>query len=252
MKVKNEMYNGEVEINFDSFRHQYTDAQGKVTSVTTALSIISKPALVNWAANTAIEYVSQQIEPGKSYDELQLSAIWEGGKKAHYQKKTDAATIGTFVHKYVEQYIKGENPGMPVNEGLQKSVVQFMTWVNKHKVKFLASEQMIFSRKYRYTGTLDFICTIDGKMYLGDLKTSSGIWNEYLIQTAAYRFAREEEFPKEKYTGQLIIRIGKDGEFEFAVVRDNAAYKRMLVGFLAALKLHQTMEMLKEFRAEKE
>lgn len=252
MKIKNQLYSGEVEINFDSFRHQYSDNQGKVTSVTTALSIISKPALINWAANTAIEYVSQQIEPGKSYDELQLSAIWDGGKKAHYQKKTDAATIGTFVHKYVENYIKGSAPAMPVNEGLQKSVLQFLDWVKKHDVKFLASEQMIFSRKYRYTGTLDFICVIDGKMYLGDLKTSTGIYSEYLIQTAAYRFAREEEFPQEQYAGQLIIRIGKDGEFEFAIVRNDEMYKRILVGFLAALKLHQTMDMLKEFKPERE
>lgn len=252
MKIHNQLYNGEVEINFDSFRHQYSDNQGKIVSVTTALSIIAKPALVNWAANTAVEYISTQIEPGKSYDEMQLAKIWEGGKKAHYQKKIDAAMKGTFVHQYVEDFIKGKNPGMPVNPEIQKSVIQFLSWVKEHNVKFLASEQTIFSKKYRYTGKLDFICMVDGKMYLGDLKTSKAIYAEYFVQTSAYRFAREEEFPEEKYIGQLIIRVGKEGDFELGILRNDEMYKRMLVGFLAALRLHQTMEMLKEFKPERE
>lgn len=252
MKSTTLLYNDTVKLEFDSFRHRYTDDQGKVTSVTTALSIINKPALVNWAANMAVEYIAEQIEPGKSYDELQLDAIWEGGKRAHYQKKISAAGLGTFVHKWIERYIKGEDPEMPVNEGLQLSVNQFLEWVKKHDVKFLCSEQPIYSKKFRYTGTLDFICFIDGKMYIGDLKTTSGIYSEMWIQTSAYRKARTEEFPKEKYAGQIIIRVGKDGEFEPAVMRDDTTYRRMFVGFLAALKLHTTMETLKEFRPERE
>lgn len=252
MKIKNFLYNKEVELVFESFRHEYTDANGKVPSVTTILSIIAKPALISWAANSAVDYIADQIKPGVSLDELQLQAIFEAGRKNHFQKKVDAGTIGSFVHKWVEQYIKGENPPAPVNEGLQNSINQFLGWVAKHKVKFLVSEQVIFSKKFRFTGTLDFICEIDGKMYVGDLKTSSGIYPEYLIQTAAYRYAREEEFPKEKFEGQLIVRIGKEGDFEFAMIRDNLRYNQMLVGFLSALKLWQSMERLKTYSPEKE
>ena len=248
MKIKNILYNGEVQLMFESFKHQYTDSLGSVPSVTTILKIINKPALINWAANTAIDYVSLQITPGISYDELQLQAIWEAGKKAHYQKKTDAGTIGSFLHKWIEQYIKGENPPMPVNEGLKNSVFKFLEWSEKNKVKFLVSEQMIFSRKLRYTGTLDFICKIGEDLYIGDLKTSSGIYNEMWLQTSAYRFAREEEFPAEKYKGQLILRIGKEGDFEIVKVCEEEIYKKMLVGFLSALKLYQITEELKEFK----
>jgi len=203
--------------------------------------------LISWAANSAIDYVCAAIEPGKSYDELELNAIFEAGRKAHWQKKTDAGTIGSFLHKWIEQYIKGENPALPINDGLKESALKFLDWVEKNKVKFLTSEQMVFSRKYRYVGTLDFICRIEGKLYVGDLKTSSGIYNEMWLQTAAYRQARSEEFPEEKYEGQLILRIGKEGDFEIAKINDDKLYRKMLIGFLAALKLYQTMKDLEHF-----
>jgi hypothetical protein len=260
MIIKTKLYKGEVELVFDSFRHSYhvndrtfDRFQEKVTSVTTALGIINKPALVNWAANMAADSIAEALKPGISYDELELQTIIEAGRKAHYQRKTDAGLTGTFVHKWVEDYIKGNNPGMPVNKNLQEAINRFLEWVNRHKVEFLLSEQQVYSRKYNYTGTLDFICKIDGKMYIGDMKTSTGIYPEYFIQTAAYRQARLEEFPEEEYAGQLIVRVGKeDGAFEFAKVTDTNWYKKMFVGFVAALKTYETTELLKEFKAERE
>lgn len=248
MIIKNKLYDKKVELIFDTFKHRYTLDNKVVPSVTTVLSVINKPALVNWAANSAIEYVSTQIEAGKAYDEIELETIFEAGRKNHYQKKTDAGTIGSFLHKWVEDYIKQQNPSMPVNEALKEAVGKFLNWASEHKVKFLSSEQVVYSQKYGYTGTLDFICKIDGKLYLGDLKTSSGIYPEYLIQTAAYRQARTEEYPNEKYAGQMILRIGKEGGFEFAVVKDYGVYKEMLVAFIAALKLYEQLAFLKEYQ----
>jgi len=252
--IKNKLYNGTVTLNFDGFRHRYTwvEKDKEIRSVTKILQVINKPALINWASNMAIEYVSEQIVPGVSYDELELANIWQKGRKAHWEKKTDAGDIGTFLHKWVEKYINGENPGKPVNPDLQESVLKFLIWVKKHNVKFLLSEQVIFSKKYEYSGTTDFICTIDGNMYIGDLKTSSGIYPEMMLQTAAYRYARTEEFPEEKYVGQLIVRIGKDGTFEFAVMRDDKMYKKMFEGFISALILSRSLEMLNDYRPEKE
>lgn len=253
MITKNQLYDGEIELMFEPFRHQYRESGLVVPSVTTILSVINKPALISWAANTAIESVKAQIEPGKSYDEVQLHTILESSRLAHNKKKTDAGALGTFIHNWVEQHIKGENPGMPVNPNMQSAIFRFLEWEKKYNVKFLVSEQVIFSKKYRYTGTLDFICSIDGKMYIGDLKTSSGIYPEMFLQTAAYRYARTEEYPEEKYEGMLIIRVDKNlGDFEFAVCRNYDDYSKMMIGFVAALKLHNTMTALKGYRGERE
>lgn len=245
------LYNKTIELLFDEYKHKYTVEEEVIPSVTTILGIINKPMLVNWAANTAVDYVAEIVKPGISLDEVQIASMLEGARKAPYQKKKDAGQIGTLVHQWVEDYIHGRNPETPTNEGIKKSVEQFLSWVNIYKVKFLVSEQPIYSKQYKYTGTLDFVCNIDGDLYIGDLKTSKGIYSEYFIQTAAYRYARTEEFPSEKYKGQIIIRVGKDGEFERGIMRDDNMYRKMFDGFIAAKGLYKTMKGLEEFRPEK-
>lgn len=238
------MYSGEVALVFDTMKHRYSNNGEIIPGVTSVLGVIAKPALVNWAANTATDYIAEQIVPGKGYDELQLQTIFDNGRRAHWQKKVDAGAIGSFVHKFVEDYINGKNPPIPVNEDLKKAVGRFMNWVKEHSVKFLLSEQVIYSRKYKYAGTLDFVCKIDGKMYLGDLKTSNGIYKEeYGMQLAAYKHARIEEFPDEKYAGSMLVRVGKkDGEFEFWQVDDDETYWK---GFKNCLGLYRSLEEIK-------
>lgn len=242
MTRDNYLYNKAVKLTFDSLKHAYFYEGEKVPSVTTILSVIAKPALINWSANMAADYFKAQIAPGISYDEIQLNTIWKEAKSAHYKKKVETGDIGTFVHNWVENYIKGIDQPVPTNDGLRESTERFLKWQTDHKVKFLASEQVVYSRVHNYSGTLDFICTIGGRLVLGDLKTSSGIYDEYWLQTAAYRQARTEEYPQEKYVGQAIIRIGRDGDFEFVESDD---YQTHINGFIAALELHKVLDKLK-------
>jgi len=266
MKTKTKLYRGEIELFFESFNHKYTVDDVPVRNITTINSVIAKPGLIPWAANEAVDYIQSQIQPGVSYDEIFLGQTYEAARKAHAQRKIDAGTMGTLVHKWVENYINWqvggssseEKPAMPVNETAKKSCERFLFWATEHKVKFLLSEQPVYSKEYNYTGTLDFIAVIDGKMYIGDLKTSNAIYSEHYLQTAAYRHAREEEFPEEKYEGQVIVRVGKgDDEFEsraggieIAYVRGDEVYKTMFVGFLGAWKLHDVLEQLKSYRPD--
>lgn len=244
--TKINLYNGEVQIYFDDLRHRYTLEDGTdIISVTHALDIVSKPQLIPWAANMAADSIAATLKPGVSYDELEIKAMVETARKAHYQKKSDAATIGVFVHDFVSKTIKGENPPVPVNEQLREACGKFLNWVEKHNVKFLASEQVVYSREFNFVGTLDFICKIDNSLYIGDLKTSSGIWETYKIQPAAYRFARTEEFSNEKYIGQLIVRIGKDGTTEIKIFEGDDNYNQLFDSFKNALDLTRAMEKVK-------
>lgn len=215
MRIINHSYNNTIDIVFDTFKHQYSVDGEVIPGCTSVLGILSKPALLYWSANMASDYWKENIKPGESYDELQLDSIWQRAKKAHTQKKTDSATLGSFVHKWAEDYINGKDPGVPINEQMKGSVERWMKWGKDHDVKFLLSEQLVFSKSLKYAGTTDFICKIDGKMWLGDIKTSNAIYDEYLAQTAAYLHARTEEYPQEKYEGVVIVRVGKeDGELE--------------------------------------
>ncbi len=255
-KFENKLYNGKVTLMFDVYQHKYTWVEESldIISVTTALKIINKPALITWAANVATDYISSCIEPGVRYDELDLADIFQKARQAHWQKKVEAGDIGTLIHKWIEGYIKGEHPPMPINEKMKTAVKRFLKWKKDNKVKFLLSEQVIFSKKYKYSGTTDFICSINGKIYVGDLKTSKGIYPEMMMQTAAYRFAREEEFPDEKYSGMLILRIGSNGTFETAVIKDKTdptIYPTLFGAFLNALNLTNELNTISNYRPER-
>src|SRR5258708_4851726 len=132
MTIQNQLYGGDIEVKFLSFPHQYKKTGFVVPNVTTVFGVINKPALILWAAKMAVETIASQIDPGVAYDEVQLMTIMESGKIAHQKKKTDAASLGTFVHDWVEKYIKGEQSPMPVNKVLRDSIEKFLVWVEKY------------------------------------------------------------------------------------------------------------------------
>lgn len=244
MRIVNHAYNNSVEVVFDTSKHQYTYNGQVIPGATTILGVLSKPALIFWASNMASDYFKSQIVPGVALDEVEIERIWQQARKAHTQKKLDSATLGSMVHKYVEQYIKGENPPMPVNPEMKGACERFLQWVQDHQVKFLVSEQMVFSKKHLYAGTTDFICKIDGRLWIGDLKTSQSVYSEYFAQTSAYLEARTEEFPTEKFDGAVIVRVGKeDGDFE-AVSKTREELAPHFELFLNCLAVYKSLKKL--------
>lgn len=241
------MYGGELELVFDDLMHRYTVNGVRIPSVTTILGITAKPALMFWAANMAADYFKNSIKPGEVYDEVRLLKIWSEAKKAHTNKKEDAATVGTLTHAWVESFIKGERPEMPLNDQVRGSVERFLSWAREHKVKFLSAEQPVYSRKYNYCGTADFFCVVDGKLLLGDLKTSNSLYyNSMGSQLAAYIIARSEEFPEEKFDGAVLVRVGKDdGELEIwnITVEEMELFK---TNFMNSLNLYNSEDEIKK------
>lgn len=244
------LYNNSIELNFDEERHLYHVGGVKIDGVTGVLTTIAKPALIYWAVNECIKCLNQALKPGEAYDEIQIAAMLEAGKTAHRKKSGEASQIGKMVHQWIEDYIAGKNPTALVHAQAKKSVEQFLQWEKDHKVKFLESERIIYSKEYKYAGTLDFICEYEGKKWLGDFKTSSGIWDEYWIQTAAYQHAYQEEFPQEDIEGIMIVRIGKDGGIEFKM-NTPEDYKKDFNAFLGTLMLHRRLNERKFMKEEK-
>ena len=192
MLIPTKLYGGDVELTFNEFKHSYYVDSEKIPSVTTVLSVINKPALVGWAAKMAVAFIENELKPGVAMDEIQIATMLDMARKSWNKKRGDAADMGKFVHNWISEYILGRKPQMPVNEQLQEAILAFLDWEKKHKVKFLLTEEPIYSRQHNYAGTLDFICRIDGELVLGDIKTSSGIWTEYWLEVAGYRNARVE------------------------------------------------------------
>lgn len=244
-KVINHLYNNSVDLIFESAKHQYTYNGKRVKSVTGILGIISKPFLVPWAAKVTTEKMAELFKPGTTYDEIQIKSMLDESKRAHYNTKVNAGDIGSLVHNHIEQIIKKEHPGALVHVEAQNAVNRFMDWAARNEAEFLLSEQVVFSKKHNFCGTLDFVCRVSGKLYLGDIKTSNQISHvEYGAQMAAYRIARTEEFPNERYDGCILVRVGKkDAEFEYWELSNEDVEKYEKV-FLNALALSNSIDQL--------
>lgn len=237
------LYGGKVELLFDPEKHVYTIDGRKIENATGVTNIINKPMLIPWAVKMATTYLAEVLKAGVAYDEIQIKKMLETAKTAHTVKSGDAADIGTLVHEAIKEFIVTGKPVAPVHAQAKECFENFLKWAKDEKVKFHDSERKVYSKKYDYAGTLDFTCTIGKKFYVGDTKTSTGIYDEYWFQVSGYQQAYVEE-TKAKVNGQIIVRVGKDGSFELQK-RDNKAYKENVKAFNGALVLSRRVNALK-------
>jgi hypothetical protein len=194
------LYNGEVEVNFTEKNHKYvvTDKQvdgGKPftpPSVTKILKVMDKPALVQWSANMAADYLREKWQPGKSYDELEIKELLDDARMAHRKKADKGKDFGTLVHKYMEAFVRSESeledhPTLPENTEAKTACEQITTWLRKNVKSYHGCEMLVYSRKYRIASMLDVMAEFnDGVLTLFDYKCASGVWAEYRLQLAAY------------------------------------------------------------------
>jgi hypothetical protein len=170
--------------------HAYFLDGKRITGVTTILSKgLPKPAIPYWAAKSVAEYVIRNPAGVE-----QLRTMGEGPaiaalKQIPWQKRDEAAVRGTDVHALAERIIHGETVDVP--DHLAGHVDGYVRWLAAFDVQPLLTEQPVAHRKWRYGGKFDALVTIGrgkwaGRSPLLDWKTSSGVYGETALQTAAY------------------------------------------------------------------
>lgn len=243
------LYDGQVKLDFDETKHVYKYNGSIVPSVTGIVGVINKPALMGWALKMAGEYLEKNWRPGYSYDELAIEEHIKACKNAHRQKAGEAASIGTIVHKFAENFFKlnGQHPGLPVNEDARRGAQAFLSWVEQCNVEPIASEFKVFHPTYLYAGTCDLDAMIDGRRAIVDLKTSSGVYPEMWLQTVAYQEAREHELGDQvQYDERWILRLDKKtGHFE-AKRRDDSFAGKDWAAFRGCLKIYNFLQEFKK------
>jgi len=106
--------------------------------------------------------------------------------------KNKSALEGSMVHAAVQGLLTGENADVP--KEIAPAVDTFQRFNETRGIVFHKEyvERQIRSERYRYAGTVDALATIDGKFGVLDIKTSTGFFPEYNLQTAAYVLALQE------------------------------------------------------------
>lgn len=124
-----------------------------------------------------------------------------------------SASAGTKVHSAVEAILSGRVP--EPDEETYPSIQAFQDFMKARDIRVDPAliEQRVLHLEHRYAGTADVFAEIDGVFGVLDIKTSSGMWRDYNLQTAAYFAACQEknclaqgELPKKPET-RWILRI---------------------------------------------
>lgn len=206
-----ELYKGKVKVDFYPGRHAYYVDGKRKRGVTTFIGIKDKSRpLIYWATGLYRDFLYKVLER----EEVIAPEHIEEGCKQHAVKLKEASNIGSQVHEWVESHIRGEDPEMPEHPNVITGVTSFLEWEQKNGVKYLSVERIVYSRKHDYVGILDLeVMFRDGKRYLVDIKTSNGIYNDYMMQTAGYVKADQEENGS-TYEGRWIVRLSKETEEE--------------------------------------
>lgn len=232
-------YSGEITLRFSQRDHAYylEDACGAlehIDGVTGTCGILDKSMfLIPWAAKVmGIKLLRTTPYEEDIEGKYVKSILWtefedlvHAAKSAHKDILEDAADVGAEAHAWIEKSIRH---AIAFTEGVVEKLVEecpsderaikcgeaALDWMKKHKVRWIKTESVVYSRNHKYAGTLDGLAEVNGILSIVDWKSSNALRIEYLLQTAAYLWAIEEEY-EYGIPDRWILRLGKeDGKFE--------------------------------------
>jgi hypothetical protein len=260
------LYNGEVTLRFDGRKHAYSYLEQKtadgtplfIAGVTSILGRMGKPALIPWASNMAAEYFlstllsdADRSDPNSSVTITVAEAeeIAKYARKAYAVKTKGAADVGKLVHAFAEAYLKGDKASAEPKQKLtpeelaqyHNGVSAFKLWMKDHEVEIIASERVLFSKRWMYAGTTDLVARINGKKCVADFKTSSGLYVDMSLQLAAYRIALEEEDDTSYPYGALIHLNKETGQYDMMIIPRNKEHEEC---FLSLRECDEIMKRL--------
>ena len=243
-----EYFSGDtVELKFDARKHTYLVDGRYVPSVTQVLDVINKPALMPWAAKEGAQFYMDNVEDG-----LDGKDMADGIRTAFRKKSHGARDIGLMVHKWCESAINwklgnGAAPALPENDQAQSAIGGFRLWLQENDVEWLSAEEKVYHNKFNYAGTVDAVANINGEFCVVDFKTSTGIWDEYFLQTAAYAEAISLVYGEQVESAWILRFDKKSGKFESERSNDIGADFK---AFLGAMELHGRLRGLREDRKQ--
>lgn len=225
---------------FDESDHVHKLNGKPLNGVTTIIKqTVAKPALITWYMNTAVDYIAENCSEAPTKEQLKAA---KGEPTAVMQR---AAKWGTRVHHACEKWAKtGELP-LP-DEDIYKSVVNFTQFIQNNGFRIVEVERNVWSKELWIGGILDLVLEKNGKYYIADIKTSSGIYDDYFIQMGAYTKCMMEldiltEYGVESITGAIIINLKKDGKICWA---SSEAVEVMEQAFRNTLDLFRARDVL--------
>jgi hypothetical protein len=223
-------------IEFNEEKHVYIHNNEYVVGMSTVLGKLASPQLENWKISNMVNAIKQEMErqeiPLDKIESIVLNA------KTNAKKQGDnILNIGSMVHKYCEKWLKGEKFTDPEDKVIKSCFNEFKKFWTKNKLKLVESEKILYHER-GICGTLDIVAEDSQKnLWLIDIKTSKGIFINYVHQVHGYKYLYENQTGK-KINKMYLVRLPKDGaDFE---ARHILYKKEHLKAFLGLLSCHKS------------
>ena len=182
---------------------RYQIRSGKIFSrVTSIISMIKfdDGALDKWRKKMTINDFCKRIDMHGVYKGNKVFDEFSKALAAADDYTFASAAFGTKVHAWLEHFFNtGTFQILSTDEyadiGIcSESVKKFLTEsnINPSTVEVVKPELFVYSEKYGYAGSADFVCGKGDNYYLFDWKTSNRYRINYALQLAAYAQAIEE------------------------------------------------------------
>lgn len=154
-----------------------------------------------------------------------------------------AADFGKCAHKGAELYDQNDLDERTLAGPLKPYLNSWKRFREDTGFVPIAIEKLVYSKKYRYAGTLDRAGTIGNAITVVEIKSTAQIDPVSAIQAEAYLEAYNEDKPlKEKATKRMVVQLCPDGMYRLL---DNKYYgKNDFSIFLAALTIYNYQRRL--------
>jgi hypothetical protein len=211
------------------FNDRYYTIDGiKYPSVTTVLKVHANEALTNWKAKLGYEAAELMSE--------------------------QTADLGKEVHHLVAQLLlKKPITGLEwslLDEEIKRSLRAFVRFQQDTKLESIEVEKLVYSKRFKYAGTLDFFGRIGNGLAISDWKTGERCYPSYVAQTVAYHMAFVELNPMVNIERLLIVNLPRTtGIPKITIIPVwGDVYKAYRKYFLACLNLFKMVEEIDRFK----
>jgi hypothetical protein len=201
-----------------------------VPSVTQILGVLNKAALPWWGMTVGVQGILALKAQGSEipWDDAEgATKLLTEHKLTVNHVRDSAATRGKSVHDALEAFATtGATPRPSQFPAEDRGFVQALARALMDLSPVCeATEIMVGSTEHGYAGRYDLRCRLDGALCRLDAKTGKRVYDEALLQLAAYELAAVEmgEEPSDRL---LVLRLGVDGEYE--VVESHATAEQFL------------------------
>lgn len=185
---------------FNDKEHIHTLDGKPLSGTSSVVGVLAKPALIQWAANMACDYISHNSDNVLSGDlshigfQVKNETLAEA-RYAHRNIKQNAAKTGTDLHAELERYVKHV---MASNDftgplDMDKKIIPFVEWAQANVKKFIWSEAHCYSERLWVGGISDAGAELkDGRLAVIDFKSSKEAYPGQFLQDAGYAIQIEE------------------------------------------------------------